>query len=287
MKKKKGNELEIVGTIPFGTPVWECDFVILKGGKVGEIVKVAQERGLLIIKRNIKNLSAAIRMYLIYIARRYLETIEGIKGREVEFSGEAEEIEVLEKDLAKKIKELKQKNYPKEVKKVLEELEKIKTEINKKLESIKREKIKVGEWALKKAKILIKEKERVNGIIDNLFIELIKILDICKKEKKINSFFKEFIFGENYMNLLGKIEDLKTIKEHFCDYPNDLDKLEELEKYLSNLKEKKGQKFKNTLKRMIDIMTPIVEGPIDYYIGGQKYQIFRGGVQCLTKKEEK
>jgi len=287
MKERKGNELEIVGTIPIGS-IWDADFAIFKDGTIGEIHKGAQKRGLIIIKRHIKNVDAAIRMYLIHILSRYLKTVKGIKGTEVQFLGQLQEMDLLKVKLIEIIENLKKKAYPKEgLELVINEIEKMRVNINPQLEKIKRRKLEIGKWALRKAKILLIEKQRVNKIIENLFLELIKLYDICKDTKKINSNFKEFMFGKNYVNLLGQTKDLRTIKEHFLDYPQDLDKIREIEKNLPLLKDKEEGNFVSSLKRIINMMIPIVEGPVTYSVNRKKYQIFRGGVQCLTKKEEK
>ena len=272
----------IIGTIPFRTSIFEADFAVFGDGTIGEIHKGGQKRGLIIIKRNIKNVDAAIRMYLIHILSRYLKTVKGIKGTEVQFLGQLQEMDLLKVKLIEIIENLKKKAYPKEgLGLVINEIEKMRVNINPQLEKIKRRKLEIGKWALRKAKILFTEKQRINKIIENLFLELIKIYDICKDNKKINFTFKEFIFGKSYVNLLGQIESLKTIKAHFIDYTEDLNKIRKIEKSLALLKSKEEGDFVRSIKRIIDMMITLVEGPITYYVGKKKYRIVKGGVECL------
>lgn len=286
MKRKDKNikeEIEeIVGAIPFMTSIWDADFVIFENGKVGELTKGAQARGLLVVKRRIKNISAGIRMYLLYILGRYINTLRAIKGTEVEFLGQLEEIDLWKIKIDQFIEEWK-KDKPisiKELEMIIGDFEKEKEKLDKKIQEIKKKKIEIGKWALKKAKILMKEKQRIVTIIESLFIELSKIYDICK-DTEINSLFKEFVFGKSYSNLKGEIEKLKTIKAHFIDYPDDLKKVREVERQLLVLETKDGSDFVNLLKRIIDIMTPLIEGPLEYSLKGKRYIIQRGEIKCL------
>ncbi len=279
-KKIKDEELNVIGSIPYSTNIFDADFGISSKGEILELSKSAQQRGLIVVKRRIRNLEAGIRMYLIHILSRYLETWRIIQGTEVEFLGQLEEIDLWKKKLSETLNILKKQSPVKDLEKIIEEVEKDK---EKKLDILLKERkkkdINIGKWALRKAKILLQEKKRIKEILEFLFVEFLKLYNIVKETPHINSLFTEFIFGESYQNLKG--EKLNSIKEHFLDYPDDLKKIKEIRKLLSKLeKEDKDFKFKKIVKEIIDKMTPLIEGPLEYAIGKEKFVIERGVVKC-------
>lgn len=279
-KKIKDEELNVIGSIPHSTNIFDADFGISSKGEILELSKSAQQRGLIVVKRRIRNLEAGIRMYLIHILSRYLETLRSIQGTEVEFLGQLEEIDLWKKKLSETLNILKKQSPVKDLEKIIEEVEKDK---EKKLDILLKERkkkdINIGKWALRKAKILLQEKKRIKEILEFLFVEFLKLYNIVKETPHINSLFTEFIFGESYQNLKG--EKLNSIKEHFLDYPDDLKKIKEIRKLLSKLeKEDKDFKFKKIVKEIIDKMTPPIEGPLEYAIGKEKFVIERGVVKC-------
>jgi len=279
-KKIKDEELNVIGSIPYSTNIFDADFGISSKGEILELSKSAQQRGLIVVKRRIRNLEAGIRMYLIHILSRYLETWRSIQGTEVEFLGQLEEIDLWKKKLSETLNILKKQSPVKDLEKIIEEVEKDK---EKKLDILLKERkkkdINIGKWALRKAKILLQEKKRIKEILEFLFVEFLKLYNIVKETPHINSLFTEFIFGESYQNLKG--EKLNSIKEHFLDYPDDLKKIKEIRKLLSKLeKEDKDFKFKKIVKEIIDKMTPLIEGPLEYAIGKEKFVIERGVVKC-------
>lgn len=281
MKKKARENLEIIGTIPPGLSLFEADFGISEDGTILELSKSAQKKGLLIVKREIKNLSAGIRMYLIHILSRYLTTLRGIKGIEVDFLGKLEEIDLWKVKLSEILEGFKKDKPVIELEVIIKKIEEEKEKIDPLINEIRKKQVQIGRWALKKAKILTKEKKRISDIIENLFIELAKLYDICKNVDKINNYFKEFMFGREYQNLKGEIQKLETIREHFLDYPDDLKKIKEIKKDLLRLEVLEDRRFTDKVKLIMNSMIVLIEGPLEYKVGQNRYIIERGEVRCL------
>ncbi|MGC8880751.1 MAG: hypothetical protein ACP5OX_00500 [Minisyncoccia bacterium] len=278
-KKREVGELRIIGTIPFGSSIWDADFLIFIDGTIGEITKSAQKKGLISYKRKIRNLAAGIRMYLIHILSRYITTLRKIKGIEIKFLGELEELDLWKQKFGSLINELK-KEPTKKLDVIINDIELCKEKADKKIEEIKKKDIDIGKWALKKAKILMKEKKRIADILEKFFIEIIGLYDSIKDVAELNALCREFLFGKSYLNL-KEVKNLNTIKAHFIDYPQDLEKIRRVEKIVLNLEEKEVRKLRQQIKTLIDLMIPIIEGPLEYRFDGNNYRIEGGNVKCL------
>jgi len=279
VKNNKELEVKIVGTIPFEASVSEAEFVIFEDGKIGELSKKAQQSGLIVFKRVIKNIDAGVRMYMVYIFSRYSKTLCGMQNIEAVFPGRLQEIEKWEKLMNQYWIQIKKQAPLRNTKAILEQLETEKIKVDSFIKETKNKYQGIGKWALKKAKVLLEEENRIRSILETTFKELLKIYNFCSSGKANIEMLKKFYFEPSYCNLGN---GLKTISVHFSDNPDDLKKVKEITKRMERLQEKTGLEFVEYLKeQIIDYFISIIERPIEIQVGKEKY-IARGGkLRCL------
>lgn len=257
MKKSLEERLKnkrVISTIPYGKTIEEADFLVFDDGTIGVLSKTKK------VTRIVKNLNAACRMFLYHIPSQYRKMIFKIKSIQITHLGQMEQMDIIKEEMFMLINQIQKANV-KQLKDILNKLSDLKNEMDKQISEITKKQIDIARWSLKKGKIILEEKERIQNILDTTFTQLLRFYVEVSKTQKLNKIALNAYFGKTNLNLLN---GLRTINVLFRDIADDLERIKDIIHKCERLIliENAGE----FLKRLFVILKeylPLLETPIE------------------------